>query len=50
MWYNSLYSAIMAKKQKVLNVKETKVHLVTRDEQDYISLTDMPNYREFLGM
>jgi hypothetical protein len=31
----------MAKKSKVLNVKETKVHLVTRDEQDYISLTDM---------
>jgi hypothetical protein len=31
----------MAQKQKILNVKETKVHLVTKDEQDYISLTDM---------
>ena len=31
----------MAKTQSVLNVKETKVHLVTIDEQDYISLTDM---------
>jgi hypothetical protein len=41
MWYNSLYGAIMAKMQKILNVKETKVHLVTKDEQDYISLTDM---------
>jgi hypothetical protein len=31
----------MAKKQEVLNVKETKAHLVTKDGQDYISLTDM---------
>lgn len=31
----------MAKRQKVLKVKETEVHLVTKDEQDYISLTDM---------
>jgi hypothetical protein len=31
----------MAKKHKVLNVKETKIHLITKDEQDYISLTDM---------
>ena len=31
----------MANKQKVLKVKETEVHLVTKDEQDYISLTDM---------
>ena len=31
----------MTKSQKVLNVKETKVHLVTKDEQDYIFLTDM---------
>jgi hypothetical protein len=28
-------------RQKVLKVKETEVHLVTKDEQDYISLTDM---------
>jgi hypothetical protein len=31
----------MGKKQKVLKVKETKIHLITKDEQDYISLTDM---------
>jgi hypothetical protein len=31
----------MTKEKKVLNVKETKVHLITKDEQDYISLTDM---------
>jgi hypothetical protein len=41
MWYNSPFGAIMEKKQKVLNVKETKVHPITRYEQDYISLTDM---------
>ena len=31
----------MAKKQKVLKVKETNIHLVTKDELDYISLTGM---------
>ena len=41
MWYNSLDGLIMGKKQKVVNGKETKNHLVTKDEQDYISLTDM---------
>jgi hypothetical protein len=41
IWYNIFYGAIMAKQQKVLKVKETEVHLVTKDEQDYISLTDM---------
>lgn len=41
MWYNPLYGAIMAKKQKVLKVKEMNLHLVTNDELNYISLTDM---------
>jgi len=38
---NSLNGAEMTKNQKILNVKETKIHLVKKDEQDYISLTDM---------
>jgi hypothetical protein len=41
MWYNPLYGAIMAKKQKVLKIKETNLHLVTKDELNYISLTGM---------